>query len=111
MGRAVRVVGRIFTKEDLYIDCDVEGSIESKDNKIIIGPNGRVQANIYACDVVILGHVRGNVEASNKVDLQKDSNLVGDITTSRISMEEGALFQGRIDSLRPEPKPVSVAVP
>ena len=98
MGRTVRVVGQIITKEDLYIDGDVEGAIESEDNKITIGPNGRVQADIRACDVIIFGQVQGNVEASNKIDLRKDSKLVGAITAPRISVEEGALLKGQIDT-------------
>ncbi len=105
IGKAVRVVGQIFTKEDLYVDGDVEGTIESQDNKVTIGPNGRVQAGIRAREVVILGQVQGNVEASDKVDIRKDAKLVGDITTARISIEDGALFKGSIDIKKIEAKP------
>ncbi|MDP9169130.1 MAG: polymer-forming cytoskeletal protein [Acidobacteriota bacterium] len=104
IGKAVKVVGQIFTKEDLYVDGDVEGTIESQDNKVTIGPNGRVQASIRAREVVILGQVQGNVEATDKVDIRKDAKLVGDITTSRISIEDGALFKGSIDIKKSEPK-------
>jgi cytoskeletal protein CcmA (bactofilin family) len=110
IGKAVRVVGQIFTKEDLYVDGDVEGTIESQENKVTIGPNGRVQASIRARDVIILGQVQGNVETSDKVDIRKDAKLVGDITTSRISIEDGALFKGSIDIKKPEPKPAAAAV-
>jgi cytoskeletal protein CcmA (bactofilin family) len=104
IGKAVRVVGQIFTKEDLYVDGDVEGTIESQENKVTIGPNGRVQASIKAREVIILGQVQGNVETTDKVDLRKDAKLVGDITTSRISIEDGALFKGSIDIKKSEPK-------
>ncbi len=104
IGKAVRVVGQIFTKEDLYVDGDVEGTIESQENKVTIGPNGRVQASIRAREVIILGQVQGNVETSDKVDIRKDAKLVGDITTSRISIEDGALFKGSIDIKKAEPK-------
>jgi cytoskeletal protein CcmA (bactofilin family) len=97
IGKAVKVVGQIITKEDLDIDGDVEGTIESKANRITIGLSGRVQANISACNVVILGQVQGNVAASDKVDIRKNARLVGDITTSRISIEDGAVFKGSID--------------
>ncbi|MDP9054488.1 MAG: polymer-forming cytoskeletal protein [Acidobacteriota bacterium] len=100
----MRIVGQIFTKEDLYVDGDVEGTIESHENKVTIGPNGRVQAGIRARDVIILGQVQGNVETSDKVDIRKDAKLVGDITTSRISIEDGALFKGSIDIKKAEPK-------
>ena len=104
IGKSVRIVGQIFAKEDLYVDGDVEGTIESQDNKVTVGPNGRVQASIRARDVIILGQVQGNVETSDKVDIRKDAKLVGDITTARISIEDGALFKGSIDIRKPEPK-------
>ena len=107
IGKAVRIVGQIFTKEDLNIDGDVEGSIESTDNKIIVGAHGRVQAGIKAREVVILGSVQGNVEATDKVDIKKDAKLVGDIISARISIEDGALFKGSIDIRKPEPKPAT----
>jgi len=97
IGKAVKVVGQIFTKEDLYVDGDVEGTIESQDNKVTVGPNGRVQAGIKAREVVILGQVKGNVEAADKVDIRKDARLEGDIVSARISIEDGALFKGSID--------------
>jgi cytoskeletal protein CcmA (bactofilin family) len=111
IGKAVRIVGQIFTREDLYVDGDVEGTIESQDTKITVGPNGRVQASIKAREVVILGQVQGNVEASDKVDIRKDAKLVGDITTARISIEDGALFKGSIDIRKPEPKPAAAQAP
>ena len=112
IGKSVKVVGKIFAKEDLYVDGDVEGTIESLEHKITVGPNGRVQANIVAREVIILGQVQGNVETSDKVDLRKDARLVGDISTSRISIEDGAIFKGSIDIKKPEVKataPVSAA--
>src|SRR5579863_5289009 len=109
VGKSVKIVGQIFTKEDLYVDGDVEGTIESLENKVTVGPNGRVQASIRAREVIILGQVQGNVETSDKVDIRKDAKLVGDITTSRISIEDGALFKGSIDIKKPEPKTVASA--
>jgi cytoskeletal protein CcmA (bactofilin family) len=105
IGKAVKVVGQIFTKEDLYVDGDVEGTIESQDNKVTVGPNGRVQAGIKAREVVILGQVKGNVEAADKVDIRKDARLEGDIVSSRISIEDGALFKGSIDIRKAEVRP------
>ena len=72
----------------LGIDGDVEGTIESQDNKVTVGPNGRVQAGIKAREVVLLGQVKGNVEAADKVDIRKDARLEGDIVSSRISIED-----------------------
>jgi cytoskeletal protein CcmA (bactofilin family) len=104
IGKAVRIVGQIFTKEDLNVDGDVEGTIESAESKVTIGATGRVQASVKAREVVILGQVQGNVEATDKVDIRREAKLVGDITTARISIEDGALFKGSIDIRKPEPK-------
>src|SRR5947199_8382219 len=70
IGKAVRIKGEIFTKEDLYVDGDVEGVIESQENKVTVGPNGRVQAGIHAREVVVLGQAQGDVEATDNVDLR-----------------------------------------
>ena len=107
IGKAVKIVGDIFTKEDLNVDGDVEGKIESVENKITIGTTGRVQASVKAREVVIFGQVQGNVEATDKVDIRREAKLVGDITTARISIEDGALFKGSIDIRKPEPKPAA----
>jgi cytoskeletal protein CcmA (bactofilin family) len=104
IGKSVKIIGQIFTKEDLYVDGDVEGTIESMENKVTVGPNGRVQASIRGREVIILGQVQGNVDTSDKVDIRKDAKLVGDITTARISIEDGALFKGSIDIKKVETK-------
>jgi cytoskeletal protein CcmA (bactofilin family) len=111
IGKAVKVIGQIFTKEDLNVDGDVEGTIESTDNKVTIGTTGRVQASVKAREVVIFGQVQGNVEAADKVDIRREAKLVGDITTARISIEDGALFKGSIDIRKPEPKPAGAPSP
>ena len=105
IGKAVKIVGDIYTKEDLNVDGDVEGKIESTDNKITIGTTGRVQASVKAREVVIFGQVQGDVEATDKVDIRREAKLVGNIKTARISIEDGALFKGSIDIVKPEPKP------
>jgi cytoskeletal protein CcmA (bactofilin family) len=111
IGKAVRIVGQIFTKEDLNVDGDVEGTIESAESKVTIGATGRVQASVKAREVVILGQVQGNVEATDKVDIRREAKLVGDITTARISIEDGALFKGSIDIRKPEPKSTGASTP
>ena len=109
IGKSVKVVGQIFAKEDLYVDGDVEGTIESLENKVTVGPNGRVQASIRAREVILLGQVQGNVDTSDKVDIRKDAKLVGDIVAARISIEDGALFKGSIDIKKAEPKSSAAA--
>ncbi len=111
IGKAVRVEGRIISREDIFVDGQVEGSIESPESKVTIGPNGRVKATLSAREVVIIGAVQGDVTASDKVDIRKDAQLEGNIASARISIEDGAIFKGSIDIRKPEPKPSPVAPP
>ena len=103
IGKAVKIVGQIFSREDLYVDGDVEGTIELLEHKLTVGPNGKVQAAVKAREVVALGTIQGNVEAHERLEIRKDAKLVGDIRTARIIIEDGAYFKGSIDIVKPEP--------
>ncbi len=100
IGKSVTIKGQIFSQEDLTIDGEMEGSVELKEHRLTVGPNGKVQAGIKAREIVVLGVVNGNVEASDKIDIRKDARLVGDIKTARIVIEDGAYFKGSIDITR-----------
>jgi cytoskeletal protein CcmA (bactofilin family) len=103
IGKAVKIVGQIFSREDLYIDGEVEGTVEALEHKLTIGPNGTVRATIKAREAVALGNIQGNVEATEKIEIRKDAKLTGDIRTARIIIEDGAYFKGSIDIVKPEP--------
>jgi cytoskeletal protein CcmA (bactofilin family) len=103
VGKAVKIVGQIYSKEDLYVDGEIEGTVEALEHKLTIGPHGTVHAGIKAREVVALGNITGNVEASEKIEIHKESKLVGDIRTARIIIEDGAYFKGSIDIVKPEP--------
>jgi cytoskeletal protein CcmA (bactofilin family) len=108
IGKSVTIKGQIFSREDLFVDGEINGTLEAHEHRITIGPNGKVEAGVKAREIVILGTVHGNVEASDKIDLRKEARLVGDIKTSRIIIEDGAFFKGSIDIVRPEtPKPTA----
>jgi cytoskeletal protein CcmA (bactofilin family) len=82
--------------EDLYIDGQVEGTIDPKGHRLTIGPNGRVKANVTSSAVVVQGKLEGNIQASDRVDLKQSAVAVDDIVTRRISIDEGAVFKGSI---------------
>jgi cytoskeletal protein CcmA (bactofilin family) len=103
IGKAVKVVGQIFSREDLYIDGEVEGTVEALEHKLTIGPNGTVRATIKAREVVALGSIHGNVEATDKIEIRKDAKLIGDIRMARIIIEDGAYFKGMSEIVKPEP--------
>jgi len=97
IGKSVIIKGELSGSEDVYLDGEVEGSIELHGHNLTVGPNGRVKANVNAKELVILGKVDGNVTGSDRVELRKSAVLVGDIATQRIVIEDGAFFKGGID--------------
>jgi cytoskeletal protein CcmA (bactofilin family) len=101
------IKGDITGSEPLYIDGRVEGTINFSGSRVTIGRNGVVTANISAREVVVLGKVRGNLTASDRVDIRSDGSLTGDVTSARISIEEGAFFKGGIDIRKAGAKPDS----
>ena len=103
IGKAVKIVGQIHSKEDLFVDGDLEGTVEAPEHKLTIGPNGTLHATIKAREVVVLGTIQGNVEAADKIEIRKEARLVGDLRTARIIIEDGAYFKGSIDIIKPEP--------
>jgi len=103
IGSSMFIKGDIRTHEELLVDGEVEGSLESH-SLLTVGPNGKVRANIKAREVVIFGRVQGNVEVTDKLAIREQGSLVGDIKTAGISIDDGAYFKGSIDIIRPEPK-------
>lgn len=98
------IKGELSCSEDLYIDGQVEGTIDPKGNRLTIGPNARVKANINACAVIVQGKLEGNTQASVRVDLKQSAVVMGDIATQRISIDEGAYFKGRVNIQKEAPK-------
>ena len=108
IGKSLVIKGEVTGSESLYIDGRVEGSINLAGNRVTIGRNGVVAANINAREIVVLGKVRGNLTASDRVDIRSDGSLTGDVIAARISIEDGAFFKGGIDIRKggqPQAKP------
>jgi len=105
LGKSLVIKGEVTGSESLYIDGRVEGSINLPGNRVTVGRNGVVSANISAREIVILGKVRGNMTASDRFDIRSEGSLTGDITAQRVSIEEGAYFKGGIDIRKLGQKP------
>jgi cytoskeletal protein CcmA (bactofilin family) len=101
IGKSLVVKGEVTGSESLYIDGKVEGAINLPGNRVTVGRNGQVAANITAREIVVLGKVRGNMTASDRVDIRSEGSLTGDVTAQRISIEDGAFFKGGIDIRKP----------
>ena len=97
IGKSVVVRGELSGSEDLYIDGQVEGTIELREHNLTVGPNGRVEANVNAKEVILLGTVKGNIRAAERVEIRKTGSLIGDLIAARVIIEDGAYFKGSID--------------
>lgn len=97
IGKSVLIKGELSGSEDLYLDGEVEGSVELKQHSLTVGPHGQARANLNAREVIIHGKVDGNVSGEERVELKKSAVVVGDISTQRILIEDGAFFKGSID--------------
>jgi cytoskeletal protein CcmA (bactofilin family) len=96
IGRTLVIKGEISGAEALYIDGRIEGKISLPDNRVTIGRNGSVQANITAREVVVMGKVNGNIECTDRVDIRSEGSVTGEVSTVRISVEDGAVLKGGI---------------
>lgn len=123
IGKSLVIKGEVTGSESLYIDGRVEGSINLPGNRVTVGRNGVVNANVNAREVVVIGKLQGNLVASDRVDIRSEGSLTGDVVAQRISIEDGAYFKGGIDIRKPnhkaetgkeskaEPKPAAMAEP
>jgi cytoskeletal protein CcmA (bactofilin family) len=93
IGRSLVISGA----EALYVDGRIEGKISLPNNRVTIGRNGVVQANIVAAEVVVMGKVNGNIECSDRIDIRSEGSVTGDVSTIRISVEDGAVLKGGVE--------------
>ena len=109
ISKGLFVKGEISGTESLYIDGKVEGAISLPGNRVTVGRNGQVGANVTAREVVVLGKIRGNVSVTDRVDIRAEGALSGDVSAARISIEDGAFFKGGIDIRKPDSKPAQAS--
>src|SRR6202167_1507857 len=97
LGSTLHVKGEITGNEDLLIDGSVEGLVQLEDRKLTVGASAKVTADVIAREVVVYGNVKGNLRARDRIEIKKDGSVVGDLTTARIMIEDGAYFKGSIE--------------
>src|SRR5437879_122523 len=91
------IKGSIYSKQDMFLDGEIEGNLYVEDYRLTIGPHGKVVANARAREVEIQGRITGNVEASENTAIRASGRMVGDIRTAGIVIESGALLKGRVE--------------
>ena len=102
VGRTLRIKGELVGTEELVIDGEVEGTIELGESRLTIAPQGRVQADVRAREIIIEGNLRGTAHASDRLHISKTGNVSGDLVAARVSIEDGAYFKGSIDIQKPD---------
>ena len=102
VGKLLVVKGEISGDEALVVDGEVEGSITLHGQRLTIRPNGRIHGDIEARHVVLHGRVEGDIQASERVELFRNASFTGDLSTARISIEDGAFFKGKLEIKQPE---------
>ena len=100
IGKSLVVKGELTGSEDLYIDGQVEGSIDLQGNNLTVGPNGQIRANVNAKGVIVQGKLEGNIHATERVDFRKSAIAVGDVITQRVAIEDGAYFKGSVELIK-----------
>src|SRR5579863_2298748 len=97
IGKSVVICGEVKGSEDLIVDGRVEGTVTLSESRLTIGPTANVAADLSAKDVLIMGHVQGNVVASGRVELRAGCTMEGDIRALRLAVEDNAVFRGKVD--------------
>lgn len=108
IGKSVQIRGELQGSEDLLVDGMVDGTVALQDSRLTIGPNAKVKANVSARDIVVMGSIQGNLQASGRIELRSGCQVVGDLKAGRLSIEENASFSGKVDLLTAE-KPASAS--
>ena len=97
IGKSIVICGEVRGSEDLVLDGRVEGTVSLTEGRLTVGASANVAADLTAKDVLILGHVQGNVVATGRVELRAGCNVQGDITALRLAVEDNAIFRGKVD--------------
>ena len=99
--KSLVITGELSVDEDLLIEGRVEGIIQLRNHVLTIGPNGRVNAKVFAKSVIVLGEVTGTMTATDKIDIRDHGSVDGDVISPRVRIAEGAHFHGFVEMPRP----------
>jgi len=105
LSKGIVIRGEITGVDPVYVDGAVEGTIHIPGERVTIGRQGSVKSAgaspcILAREIVLMGAVTGNLTATERVEIRSEATLTGDVSTARVSIEDGACFRGAIDICR-----------
>jgi cytoskeletal protein CcmA (bactofilin family) len=108
IGASIQIEGTLKGDEDLLIQGKVKGTVELKNNSVTIGEAGQVNADIYAHTIAVEGRLEGKLVASERIVIRKTAQIKGTIVAPRVTLEDGARFNGSID-MDPETEALKAA--
>ena len=97
IGRSIRINGDLQGEEDLRIEGNVTGTVKLVNNSLTIGKEGQIRADVYAKSITVDGLMDGDLYGSERVAIRKNARVKGNITSPRVSLEDGAHFKGSIE--------------
>ena len=97
IGPSIVIHGDVTGEEDLVVDGAIEGTVNFKDNNLVVSENGRVTANINARIIRVDGEVKGELYGSEQVVISPSGKVKGDIRAPRVVLEDGCTFKGSVD--------------
>jgi cytoskeletal protein CcmA (bactofilin family) len=107
IGPSITIDGDLRGDEDLIIEGEVSGTVQLKNNSLTIGSKGKVHADVYAHSVHVEGSMEGDIYGAEQVSIRKSAQIRGNITSPRVSLEDGARFKGSIEM---DPQAVEAAL-
>lgn len=97
IGPSIHIDGDLRGEEDLLIEGEVNGTVQLKNNSLTIGAQGKVRADVYAHSIYVDGLMEGDLFGSERVHIRKSAQVRGNVTSPRVSLEDGAKFKGSIE--------------
>jgi len=97
LGKTIHFKGDISGGDDLSVDGEVQGSIQLPGQIVVVGPHGNLSAEVQAREIVVHGKLKGNAKAQDRIEVSRSGSVLGDLAMSRISIQDGAFIQGRVD--------------
>ena len=104
ISQGIRIKGEVTGKEDLFIDGNLEGKLDMGGGSVTVGPNGKVKADIQAREIIVRGSVQGKLSGRDRVQLWNTGSVTGEVQTDRLSIEDGAVFRGKVEAGKPQEK-------
>jgi cytoskeletal protein CcmA (bactofilin family) len=106
IGRSMKISGELTGSGDLLVDGEVEGTIRLASARLTVRTEGRVRAAVLAQDVIVLGHVEGEIRATGRVELRDGAVVLGDVYSTRLAIEDGAILRGKVDPSKAAEPPI-----